>query len=48
MKQRIFDLLPPATIAALLLFWMNVPKAWLQHWWLLTVEHLVGRRRLCS
>jgi sterol desaturase/sphingolipid hydroxylase (fatty acid hydroxylase superfamily) len=37
MKQRIFDLLPPATMAALLLFWANVPEAWLKHWWLLPV-----------
>ncbi|MGL4543083.1 MAG: sterol desaturase family protein, partial [Polymorphobacter sp.] len=37
MKQKFFDLLPPLTIAAVLLFWANVPKAWLDQWWLLMV-----------
>ena len=37
MKQKIFDLMPPATLFALLLFWANVPKSWLDIWWLLPV-----------
>jgi sterol desaturase/sphingolipid hydroxylase (fatty acid hydroxylase superfamily) len=41
MKQKIFDLMPPATLVALLLFWANVPKAWLDQWWLLTVVGFV-------
>lgn len=36
-KQKLIDLLPPLTIAAVLLFWANVPKARLDHWWLLMV-----------
>ncbi len=35
MKQKIFDLLPPLTVAAVLLFWATVPKAVLDQWWLL-------------
>jgi sterol desaturase/sphingolipid hydroxylase (fatty acid hydroxylase superfamily) len=41
MKQKIFDLMPPATLVALLVFWANAPKAWFDHWWLLTVVGLV-------
>ena len=41
MKQKLFDLLPPATLVALLLFWANVPKAWLEQWWLLMVVGFV-------
>jgi sterol desaturase/sphingolipid hydroxylase (fatty acid hydroxylase superfamily) len=37
MKQKIFDLMPPATLMALVLFWANAPKAWLGHPWLLPV-----------
>ena len=37
MKQKIFDLMPPATLIALLLFWANIPKSWLDIWWLLPV-----------
>jgi sterol desaturase/sphingolipid hydroxylase (fatty acid hydroxylase superfamily) len=37
MKQKLFNLLPPATLAVLLLFWANVPQAWLDLWWLLPV-----------
>jgi sterol desaturase/sphingolipid hydroxylase (fatty acid hydroxylase superfamily) len=37
MKQKLFNLLPPATLVVLLLFWANVPQAWLDHWWLLPV-----------
>jgi sterol desaturase/sphingolipid hydroxylase (fatty acid hydroxylase superfamily) len=36
-KQKLIDLLPPLTVAAVLLFWANVPEAWLDQWWLLTV-----------
>ena len=41
MKQKIFDLMPPATLVALLLFWANVPKAWLVQQWLLPVVTFV-------
>lgn len=37
MTQKLFNLLPPATLAVLLLFWANLPQAWLDHWWLLPV-----------
>jgi sterol desaturase/sphingolipid hydroxylase (fatty acid hydroxylase superfamily) len=37
MRQKFIDLLPPLTVAAVLLFWANVPDAWLDHWWLLMV-----------
>jgi sterol desaturase/sphingolipid hydroxylase (fatty acid hydroxylase superfamily) len=37
MTQKLFNLLPPATLAVLLLFWANVPQAWLDFWWLLPV-----------
>lgn len=37
MKQKIFNLMPPATLVALLLFWANAPKAWLGQPWLLPV-----------
>jgi sterol desaturase/sphingolipid hydroxylase (fatty acid hydroxylase superfamily) len=36
-KQKLINLLPPLTVAAVLLFWANVPKAWLDQWWLLMV-----------
>lgn len=41
MKQKIFDLMPPATLIALLVFWANAPKTWLDQWWLLTVVGFV-------
>ncbi|MEI6441240.1 MAG: sterol desaturase family protein [Alphaproteobacteria bacterium] len=41
MKQKIFDLMPPATLVALILFWANVPKAWLVQQWLLPVVTFV-------
>ena len=41
MKQKIFDLMPPATLVALLVFWANAPGAWLDQWWLLTVVGFV-------
>ena len=37
MKQKLVDLLPPLTVAAVVLFWANVPKAWLDQWWQLVV-----------
>jgi len=37
MKQIFVNLLPPLTVAAVLLFWANIPKAWLNAWWLLLV-----------
>lgn len=37
MKQNFINLLPPLTIAAVLLFWANVPEALLDQWWLLMV-----------
>ena len=41
MKQRIFDLVPPATLVALVLFWASAPKAWLVQQWLLPVVTFV-------
>ena len=41
MKQKIFDLLPPLTVAALLLFWASVPKALVDSWWLFMVVGFV-------
>ena len=35
MKQGIFDVLPPLTVAAVVLFWSVAPKAWVDSWWLL-------------
>jgi len=35
MKQRLFDLMPPLTVAAVLLFWANAPKAWIDADWVL-------------
>lgn len=37
MKQKIFDLTPPATLVVLLVFWASAPRAWLELWWLLPV-----------
>jgi sterol desaturase/sphingolipid hydroxylase (fatty acid hydroxylase superfamily) len=37
MKKTIFDLLPPATIAVILLFWSFGPKAWIESSWSLIV-----------
>jgi sterol desaturase/sphingolipid hydroxylase (fatty acid hydroxylase superfamily) len=34
-KQKIVDLLPPLTVAAVLLFWANAPKAWVDTPWAL-------------
>ena len=41
MKQKIFDLMPPMTVGALLLFWATVPKALLDQWWLLMVAGFI-------
>lgn len=41
MKQSIFNLLPPATIAAILTFWAFAPAAWVDTWWTITVVGLV-------
>ena len=35
MKQHFFNLLPPLTIGAVLVFWANVPEAGLDHRWAL-------------
>ena len=37
MKDRIFNIMPPAMIAAVLLFWAYAPKALLDHPWTLVV-----------
>lgn len=41
MKQSMFNLLPPATIAAILTFWAFAPVAWIDTWWTLTAVGLV-------
>ncbi len=41
MKQSMFDLLPPATVAAILTFWAFAPAAWVDTWWTITVVGLV-------
>lgn len=40
MKQTMFDLLPPAMIAAVLLFWANAPAAFVNGKWTLTIVAL--------
>ncbi|WP_341711704.1 sterol desaturase family protein [Erythrobacter sp.] len=42
MKQYLFDLLPPATVAAILTFWYFAPVAWVDTWWTITVVGLVA------
>lgn len=42
MKQYLFDLLPPATVAAILTFWYFAPVAWVDTWWTITVVSLVA------
>lgn len=37
MKQKFLDLLPPFTVAVVLLFWGTAPKAWVDSWWVLMV-----------
>ena len=41
MKQSMFNLLPPATVAAILTFWAFAPAAWVDTWWTITVVGLV-------
>ncbi len=40
MKQTLFDLMPPATVAVVLLFWANVPAGWVDKSWMLTAVAL--------
>lgn len=40
MKQALFDLLPPATVAAVILFWANAPASWVDKPWMLTAVGL--------
>ena len=40
MKQAVFNLLPPATVAAILLFWANAPATWVENDWTLTAVGL--------
>lgn len=35
MKQSLVNLLPPATLAAILAFWAFAPAAWVDNWWTL-------------
>lgn len=37
MKQILFDLMPPATLVAVLLFWSNAPEAWVAMPWTGTI-----------
>lgn len=39
-KQTMFDLLPPATIVAILIFWANAPGSWVNTWWTITAVGL--------
>lgn len=41
MKQRVFDLLPPATIIGLLLFWGSLPSSWVETPWVATLVTFV-------
>ena len=40
MKQILYDLLPPMTIAAILAFWANAPAAWVDSKWTITIVAL--------
>ena len=42
MKQSIFNLLPPITVAAILAFWAFAPTGWVETWWTITVVGLVA------
>ena len=42
MKQAMFNLLPPATVAAILTFWAFAPAAWVDNWWTITAVSLVA------
>jgi sterol desaturase/sphingolipid hydroxylase (fatty acid hydroxylase superfamily) len=41
MKQSLFNLLPPATVTAILAFWAFAPTAWVETWWTITAVGLV-------
>ena len=41
MKQSLFNLLPPATVTAILVFWALAPAAWVDTWWSITAVGLV-------
>jgi sterol desaturase/sphingolipid hydroxylase (fatty acid hydroxylase superfamily) len=41
MKQMVFDLMPPAVITAILLFWANAPSSWVDQWWTLMLVGFV-------
>ncbi len=41
MKQSLFNLLPPATVALILAFWALAPEAWVDKWWTITAVGLV-------
>jgi sterol desaturase/sphingolipid hydroxylase (fatty acid hydroxylase superfamily) len=41
MKQSLLNLLPPATVAAILTFWAFAPTAWVDTWWALPAVGLV-------
>lgn len=40
MKQAVFNLLPPATVAAILVFWASAPAAWVDNKWTITAVGL--------
>ncbi|HMS21492.1 sterol desaturase family protein [uncultured Sphingorhabdus sp.] len=42
MKQSLLNLLPPATVAAILAFWAFAPVAWVENWWTITAVGLVA------
>lgn len=42
MKQAIFNLLPPLTVAAILAFWAFAPAGWVDTWWTITAVGLVA------
>ncbi|MEW6577484.1 MAG: sterol desaturase family protein, partial [Pseudomonadota bacterium] len=42
MKQALFNLLPPATVAAILAFWAFAPAEWVEKWWMITAVGLVA------
>jgi len=42
MKQALFNLLPPATVAAILAFWAFAPAEWVDKWWMITAVGLVA------
>lgn len=41
MKQPLFNLLPPLTVAAILAFWAFAPTHWVDTWWTITAVGLV-------